>query len=778
MIYPNVRIPGSRPFRPPSQKEKPVREQSWDNRFHLGKIPEYNAMQDRHIDPGKFRKTRKKIVLLPERAIKKIKKPSVPDLAKCVSVKGFAKPPVVPNQIVNKLTSNLVSAWNLKSIPQSQREVFLQAISKLPAKEKSSALVKEVESLKTDKNQTQNALRAVKKREEFIKELLDFAKTIDVPTNSIKHSCVESLMNLRSLSLQVVETVELWKKRMAEFDPDIGVVEFVWEEGNYLVKMQNDIRVLNTTPIGTFIDLLENDPFLIHVRKDGHRIELPIDGNTLKKVREAEEVLKASGMGEVIQPQVPDTPRRLNECRSSRLFHKEEAKQLTLEPIQGDIEEQILQYSLLVPESMQESMGKPENAFTNALNMRFPAFLWARIGNENVGLVTLNLENQKSMHKRLYISHFSVLQHDMIEKLLELLIVYVWKNYDCIEIRIGIISKITEQGKYEADKSIKQFFDKAGFRWKQMIYTVNEIPVQLLGLRRSDTSGCERTGFSIFDDCIEMAYACTIQTDETTESKEAELDYCSIVGVSCAIKALGGSSLTEFQSLISKMLGIPPAFRFRKDIKLENAMKDLNSVKLTASGLNDGLETSVSCSALGLSWPKYLPSTFQNHSYTKIISQVTIMKSSTFTIYIVSTEDPQYSVFFIPTENRPGLFNFVKTLLKGIEKIGESEEIWIPSFCVERENSVNGVIGSSIDGKKHITACVESFRFKVHSALHPIGSFLPKFQELSIISQSQLGKESGLIIKTEFVFGMIHHKLDEDLEVPLFVVHVPADKFL
>ena len=202
-----MRIPGSRPFRPPSQKDKPIREQSWDNRFHLGKIPEYNPTQDKFIISTKMHKTRKKIMLLPGK-IKKPKPPTANDLAKCVSVKGLTKPPLVQNQIIHKLTNNLISTWNQKQIPQVYRDSFLQAIESLPAKDKSAALVKEVELYRNDKNLLQYALRAVQKREECIKEMINFAASIDVATSNIKHNCVENLLNLRVLSLQAIETIQ------------------------------------------------------------------------------------------------------------------------------------------------------------------------------------------------------------------------------------------------------------------------------------------------------------------------------------------------------------------------------------------------------------------------------------------------------------------------------------------------------------------------------------------------------------------------------------------
>ena len=758
-----MRIPGSRPFRPPSQKERPNREQSWDNRFHLGKIPEYNAQPDKLPNP-KPRKIRKKIIILPGK-VKKPKLPSATDLAKCVSVKGLSKPPLVQSQIILKLTSSLISVWNYKQIPPPQREAFLLSIDRLPSKEKSAFLVKEMELLKNDRNLVQFALRAVQQRQESLKELIDFAENIDVVTNNVKHNCVESLLNFRLLTVQAVESIHAWRCRLKEISPDTMLQDFpfIWEGHNYLSTVQNDVRVLARSVIGTFFNFLENDPFLVFCRGDTSKVELPVEAGLLRKIRECEEVLKQEGMKEVVRPEVLDTPRKLNECRSSRLFLKEESKVMKLEPIRGEVEEQILQYALLVPENIQNSMGKVENAYANALGMRFPAYFFARISNEIVGLVTLNLENQKCMHKRLYISHFSTLQVDMVEKLLEILMQFIWQNYECIEVRIGIISRINDQGKYEADKSIKQHFDKLGFRWKQMIYTINETPVQLLGLRRADTLPVQCTGYSIFDDCIEMAYACSIQFCDPPTIPFPE-SYCSIIGISFAVKTCGKSSVPAIQNVLTKMTGVPPAFRFRKDMKLESALKDISNLRLTVSSLDSELETLVSCSALGLSWVRYLPAVLDGVRYTRIIGHVNVMISDSCNVYIVATEDPQYSVFFIPARVDDA-FSYASAMLRNIESNGESQEIWVPSFCVEAEKSVGGVQGSNMDGRV-VGKCVESYRFKLNSAMHPMGS-------LAIVPE-----DGALVLREDFVFGMIHHKVDEEIEVPLFVVQITKDEFL
>jgi hypothetical protein len=771
IIHHNVRIAGSRPFRPPSQKPRAPREESWDNRFHLGKIPDYNALQDPNLKRSSVFKTRKKIVILPEKHPSRVKKTPIPsELSKCVSVKGLKKQPVMQTAILTNLFKDLESAWDDKSIPQNLREIFMNCIEKYPAKEKSAFIVKETQATKQDKSEILILVRAVQKRENLLKYLLDFAEKIAPnPSNAVKNTCVENLITLRTSSLGVVEAVFNWKRKIVELDKNFEGTEFLWEDENYLKKMTADFKVLDKTQMQRFIDLWENDPFFMHCKGERGKVEIPVEVGVIKKVREAEVLMKQEGMGEVRKILlVPQTPSKLTESRS-RLILQEESKEMILSPIIGDIEEHLAQFSLLVPDSIQESMGKVENVYSMSTSLRYPAFLWAKIGEEKVGLVTLNLENQKSMHKRLFISHFSVIQHDLIERLLDLTLDHIWRNYDCIEIRVGIISKVTDQGKYEADKSIKQFFDSKGFRWKQMIYSVNQVPVQLLGLRRPEAIPAPDSANSIFNDNLELAYACAVQVSpHLSPSEVPPLHFSSLVGVSCAVKAFGEKPAGEIGETIEKLKGVPPAFRFRKDLKLEIALKDLQSLDLAdegVKGLEDDSETSVSCSALALSWVKYLPSVLNGRNFTVINSGVMRIKTGGSEAYLISTEDPQFSVFVVPGRFSGRLFEFAKECLKGISTDGEVQEIWLPRFKVYQNLEVC-LEGMKISDEKVVSHCREITRFTVSTGVHPLGGF-------------QISPALGaVVIQQEFVFAMIHHKVEEELEVPLFVVHVSEESFL
>ena len=773
IIHHNVRIPGSRPFRPSSQKPKPPREQSWDNRFHLGKIPDYDAMHDPNLKASNLVKTRKKIRIMAEKPPKRIKKPQIPaDLSKCVSVKGLHKQPVIQKTMLSNLKQKLEEVWDDKSIPQNLRDLFIAAIENRDIKEKTSLIIKETETSKRDKSEIISLVKAVQKREKLLSNLQDFAeKYMKNPSNAVKNSCIENLITLRSSSLEVVEAVAVWRKRLNDLDMNMKNCEFMWEEVNYLKKMMNDFKALDKTEMGNLIDLWENDPFFMHCKAEFGKAEIPVEVGILKRVKEAEAVLKLEGMGEVKKGvAVPQTPSKLSESRSSRVFLKEETKELALAAVIGNVEEQLYQYSLLVPDTIQESLGKVETVFSTATSLRYPAFLWGKIGAETIGLVSLNLENQKSMQKRLFISHISVLQTDLIDRFLDLILSHIWHNYDCIEVRVGLISKVTDQGKYEADKSIKQYFDSKLFRWKQMIYTVNQVPVQLLGLRRPESIPVPSIKNSIFDDNLELAYACAVQASTvpvTDRTSPESVNYCSLVGVSCAVKAIGHCSAGKIGEIIEKLKGVPPAFRFRKDLKLEVALKDLQSLSLQTEGieeLEEDVETSVSCSALGLSWVRYLPCAHGGFEYTKVCAGVVRMKTQGVEAYLVSTEDPQYSVFIVPGSMGARSFEGIRDLIKGISTDGEVEELWIPKFKLTETIQV-AVSGMKVSDEKSISICKEFVRFNVGSGVHPIGGLIG------------LPSDGAVIIKEEFIFAMIHHKVDEELDVPLFVVHVPVESF-
>lgn len=740
-----LRIPGSRPHKiSPRKEKKNKREDSWDNRFHLGKIPEYNAAVDVYLQ--RFQPIKKKKIIIGVGRVRKYKEISYKDLLKCTSSSLIPKKHVVKSHIIKKLKENLVILWEQKGIPYDQREVILKAIEKMPAKKQSTVLVKEMDLYKHDRNPTQLVLRAIKARENSLIELKDFADTIANPTSIIKQNSVESLINLRMLSLHVVECIQAWRKNLHELDPETipDNIKFIWGGKNYLMKMFSDSDFLKNSQMTHFIEYSTNDPFFVYSSQQAGKIELPLPNYLLKRIKESEKILENEGLVLREIKEILKVEEGLKVSKS-KVLENIGNEEIVFQASGPNVEREILDYSTDVPLFIQNSMGKCSIAYSTALSMRFPAFLWVKIKNLNVGLISLNLDNQKSVQNRILISHISALNLEIFEKMTEAIIKYLWSSYSCNEIRVGIIAKVNDLGKYECESSIKNIFDKQGFRWKQMIYAINEIPVQILGLRRVETPPTN-SDFSIFSDCLIISYACGIQRSENLPN--VPQNFLSAVGIACAYRPYNSTEFGLISKVLTKLTGIPPAFRYRKDSTLFSACRDLHSLPISFSNLNPSKETSVSYSSLGLSWEKFLPVIYNAKKMTKILTQVNIMKSSNEIIYVLPTEDPSYNVFIIPNDGAKVLEGFEGTqeLLRNMEKVGVVGDIYIPDFEIDRV-----VRGTDIE---------ERIKFKVATAMHPMGGYLENPVKESVV------------IGTRFIFGVVHQKLDEDLELPLYVFEV------
>lgn len=741
------RIPGSRPHKLSPKKEKKIREQSWDNRFYLGKIPDYNAFHDKYLQNAL--PIQKKKIIIGVGRVRTRKNPSTRDLKSNTSNAFSGKGLIVKNQILKKLKQNLCSMWDYKEIPEAQRELFLQAIEKIPAKKQSSVLVKEIELYKQDKNFTQLVLRAIKARENSLVELRNFSDSIQIASSAIKHNCVESLINLRMLSLHVVECIQAWRKNLHELDPSIvpDNLNFIFQGHNYLSKMINDSHFLSHSPMSTFIEFQPNDPFFVNNSKQIGKIELPLPSYLHKRIKDSEKILNSEGF--ILSEAQSFTTKDPEPAKSADLSDMQSSK-IEFSSITGKIKDQIQKYSQKVPSQIQDSMGKIESIYDYALSLRYPAFLWAKMSGHQVGLIALNLDNQKSVQNRILISHISALNVEIFGKVAESLLDYLWTSYSCVEIRVGIHTRINDKGKYECDPEIKSVFDKHSFRWKQMIYNQNEIPVQILGAKRQGDQPVQQ--FSIFSDSLNLFYACGLQKPPQTFPEVPAL--CSAVGIACAYRPYMPAAFSIFSEILSKSKGIPPAFRHRKDTNLANASKDLSTIDLEFLNLHEFKETSVACSSLGLSWEKFLPCLHNNKKFTKVVGQINVMKSNEEVVYVFPTEDPVYNVFIIPylSGNDVEGFEKCKEILRNMEKVDELKEIWLPDFEVKGRYFVDGV--------------EESFRIRVATASHPLGGL------------DEGPKEYSVIIESRFVFGMIHQKLVEDLELPLYVFDVKTDDFI
>lgn len=161
------------------------------------------------------------------------------------------------------------------------------------------------------------AAEAVAAREAALRRLQRVAQAHAQAAQSwpeVRRELVDSLMHLRVLSLDVVETVEAWRAGRPSAWPDPQTGE------NYLLKMKDDTRWLADSPLGEILRFsAKSDPFFVvpsagdgpptptnqmtptlqaqrqHLRgvggDDARRAVLPLQSSLLRRIRAAELVI-------------------------------------------------------------------------------------------------------------------------------------------------------------------------------------------------------------------------------------------------------------------------------------------------------------------------------------------------------------------------------------------------------------------------------------------------------------------------------------------------------
>lgn len=858
-----LRIPGARPLR--RRQEVQSREQSWDNRFHLGKLPTYDALDDPHCNfhSGqnfqKIIKTKKKIVLAPgkiRRAKNMQESPSrLPKSSSSKAVRN-KKPSLLRGQIFKKFKDELRNAWEEREIPIPQREVFLSIIEALPPKAKASAMAREVDDLLRDKSIVQYVLRDIQTREMALPQLQILAEKLarEPESHELQKASVEALSAFRIISIKAVESIQSWREQMSAYDPanlNAKKVPFIWEGHNYLLKMKSDLNFLQTSPLSMIFEFsTKSDPFMVYassalIRKGrgSKKMDIPIPTTLLKRIRQCEMLL----VEEVINTsedhnQTRETPFELRRkkmdfdtntarnatidrsslsgtgdsilsSRSERASSIKALQQIQLDtqervleikqpsqsklatpksviPVpeivvieedihfefinESDIQSAISKYMETVPNQIIASLGTASFVYTKSMELRYPCFLWAKFQNRNIGLVVLNLEVQKTLQKRLNLTHISAISIPIMGTVLKVACKYIWLNYPCIEIRVCINQRETAEGKYEADKDIKARLDELGFRWRTLTYSGDGKPVQVLGLRRPEGVNCENpTTEALFNDCLQINHACAIQVSNQDEEEEANGSTHSMLALATALREIGRiqPSSEEAKSVEEMISKIPGDFRLPA-IKLlcaedpKKALKDIESLGIQMPNIEDRLaKTSAACISLGLSWPKFITTKLSlsgnSVPYTKIYdTQISCALVSSFKVYIIPTEDENFSLFIIPGLFESNFFTTAQDILSQISSISEvKEEIWLPCVSILKEESISSIVGQPhAEGK--VVACCEVCDLKITAPLHPLGYIHIQ------------PNPDALIIDGDFLLGLMHSKVDETLEIPYFVINV------
>lgn len=165
----------------------------WDDRFSIERMPEYNALRDRHcaayvnLIKKKFKKPKKitaHIEMGPGRIRKrKIRNPEDIREERSQSRRGGKKPPKaslkmtrapITDEIMEDLENELNKLWQDHSIPQYHKDVFQQYLHLLSRDASAAMMAKEIDDLKKNKAPIQKTCLGVIARENCLKEIKQY----------------------------------------------------------------------------------------------------------------------------------------------------------------------------------------------------------------------------------------------------------------------------------------------------------------------------------------------------------------------------------------------------------------------------------------------------------------------------------------------------------------------------------------------------------------------------------------------------------------------------
>lgn len=864
-----LRYTGIRGVKSLTKKEKQDRELSWNARFYIERMPDYDAAKDKYMQ-NLLATLKHKKILIPNSKTRKIRIRSPRGNPKPVSTKGLivARPTSMKMQHISKLKSCIENYYIEKTIPIEFLKIYFELVDASHFKVATNALSKHLSDIMADKSPVQLALKAVKARERAIqnaKFLIDDKKkpsissqphthAFETPTNyhnnkeayhlndsltknqdSYSNSfgkdikiteCTELLNSIVLSSLQAVEFIQVWRAELTELDPSRAKQVFYYHGKNYLAKMLEDLKFLRNSIFCQVFDEKTFENFIPYFgektiksfvkrhseceavlseestptvretlfdmrnkRKQDHngenaKLEVNMSEKVLrnnenpiklleKVVASSEKTIKSiekeGKTAETTQntsdkdqkPSMITTKPNTSMPKTTEQTPKDPEipaipEKCYLEPTIGNAENILEKYSETVPKQIKDCLGDPLEAYHKAFTLKFPALLWVKTQKATLGMFILNVDHQKTTQKRLYISHVSSTSIEALEIVINQAVGYASSSYPCDEIRVNLASPANAVGKYESDKTIKQYFDKLGFRWKVFIKDNTGYPMHILGLACKKPLNSPNE--SLFKDSLQFLYACTGQILPPFSDNSGII---SALGVCTALKYMGEAETPSQQYLLNILSKaspkwVPPAFKLSGDKSIEDINEELTYLCLDMPSLQY-TNTFLALSSVELNWNRFLTTIYNGCKYLYIYdSQIQIMASGDMRVFIVPTEDYNFSAFIIPLKGFEGnAFEKAFEILSGIKTVDKQvDEIWIPDFKV-KVNSCQEF--QQEDGD--VVNIRESAVIRVTAAVHDKG-----YLEV-------LPKDDAVVISPGFLFGLIHSKVDDEFSVPYFAVY-------
>jgi hypothetical protein len=756
-------------------------------------------------------------------------------LKKTGSSGGLKKNPLVSNQILRSLFTEVRFVWDEKAIPDEQRTLFMECIEGLPLRKKAVTVAKHIEELISNKAMVQYVLRTIQAREKALKKLQGLCEHASQAglEDAVVQQSIDLLSAFRLLSLNVVECIAAWRDQLAGLNPSeirVRKAAFLYEGQSYFLKMKQDIDFLKESPLNQLFEFAAGpDPFLKAAasnKRSRTKLELSIPYAMKSRINKAEFLIIEEASAQqisttyvpksalpsqrriIVEPSVlPDDPEPVEKVRSlshdriakdnvmrqSRKRLDELKESLELRPednlvveteaievigLEDNVESALESYIQGVTVEIRETFGDAKSTYSVVVKSPYPCFLWLKQGKTTVGLLAFNIDTQSMLSKRIVVNHFSCLHPHRLAELLKIALDYLWKTYPADEVRVALAYRDID-GKFAVDEFIKARLDEAGFKWRNLTNTGDGKRLLIMGLKRPEAQLCTNSQLAVmFQETIVLNLASVVTCkaeEEEDQPQELEGSAC-VVTILAALQQLPvkpSETPGHFEALLTKT---GTAFKFPAIKALASAdpaevLKLLAAQNFTISLPSELAKTAAAVSSLGFTWFKFLP------------VKATVAGRSIAYNYIRESEisvakSAERQVYIVPIDRSFSVF-----IIPGA----------VEGDLLTATQRITQGISEIVDVKDSIL--IPSFKLSRHSSVKGVQVPLTDLSVAEVIEEFSLelrttlhpkgslsaAPESVLRVEGSFVFGEVylgfmHSQIEEKLACPYFAVAVsPGD---
>lgn len=254
----------------------------------------------------------------------------------------------IPPEELDAMKLALREMWQEHSIPEALQSSFESCVYRLSRRKITSFVKEEIQSLEDETAPVLQAIQAVEMREVSLRSLKELTTHIggvtDAEFQTVALDFCELLVTHRILTLNALDTIVKWREVLVyalllDNTPEsiqmTKEVAFIWEGGNYLMKMKTDSDFLKNTALCRVFNFSKlPDPFLVAPTQRVHsarnsalvKVVLGMPSVLLSKIRLAELVLKAEvaqgiaeGLREIPMQQPKVKTKKVNSKHGNRV---------------------------------------------------------------------------------------------------------------------------------------------------------------------------------------------------------------------------------------------------------------------------------------------------------------------------------------------------------------------------------------------------------------------------------------------------------------------------